>query len=162
MQGPILKSVRQKVSEESGTNANCRFRFVAERSDPHRKTKTSMKNRRPITLLRIVGLAEGTSFLALLLVAMPLKYFADLPIFVRIVGSVHGGLFLLYLAAATYAFWTHRWSYGKFAKVLLASLFPAGTFLIDRQLREEARATETPSTAPAPDAEPSSASAEMS
>jgi integral membrane protein len=120
-----------------------------------------MKFSRSIALLRIVGLAEGVSFLALLFVAMPLKYFADLPIFVQIVGSVHGGLFLLYLAAASYAFWTNRWSYGKFAKVLLASVFPAGTFLIDRQLRDEARAIEKASTPKTSEAGASSASAEI-
>lgn len=114
-----------------------------------------MNFRRSITWLRIVGLAEGASFLALLFVAMPLKYFADLPIFVRIVGSIHGGLFLLYLAAALYAFWKHRWSYGKLAKVILASLIPAGTFLIDRQLRDEARATEPTSTQRTSDADES-------
>lgn len=106
-----------------------------------------MKIRRPITLLRIVGLAEGASFLALLLVAMPLKYFAGLPIFVQVVGSVHGGLFLLYVAAALYAFRANRWSYLKLAKAIVASLLPAGTFLIDRQLRDEARATEPGSSA---------------
>lgn len=100
--------------------------------------------RRPITLLRIVGLAEGASFLVLLLVAMPLKYLADLPIFVQVVGAIHGGLFLLYLAAALYAFLANRWPVWKLAKIVAASLLPAGPFLIDGQLRDEARATENP------------------
>ena len=104
-----------------------------------------MKNRRSINLLRIVGLAEGASFLALLLVAMPLKYFADLPIFVQIVGALHGGLFLLYIVTALLAFRLNGWSLWKLAKVIAASLIPAGPFLIDHQLREEARATESTS-----------------
>ncbi|HEV7280712.1 MAG TPA: DUF3817 domain-containing protein [Pirellulaceae bacterium] len=111
-----------------------------------------MKVRRSITLLRIVGLAEGASFLALLLVAMPLKYFADLPIFVQIFGSLHGGLFLLYIAAALYAFRANRWPFWKLAKVIAASLLPAGPLLIDPQLREEARTTEAPKTGPVPPA----------
>jgi integral membrane protein len=106
------------------------------------ESKNGMKIERPIKLLRFVGLAEGTSFLALLLVAMPLKYLAGLPIFVQIAGSVHGGLFLLYVAAALFAFRANRWSYGKLARTLVASLLPAGPFFIDRELREEARATE--------------------
>lgn len=39
--------------------------------------------------LRLVALLEGTSFLVLLFIAMPLKYLAGLPLAVRIVGSVH-------------------------------------------------------------------------
>ena len=105
-----------------------------------------MKNRRSITLLRIVGLAEGASFLALLLVAMPLKYFAGLPIFVQIVGALHGGLFLLYIVTALLAFRLNRWSFWKLGKVLAASLIPAGPFLLDRRLREEERAAEPTST----------------
>ena len=101
-----------------------------------------MRIRRPITALRVVGLAEGASFLALLFAAMPLKYLAGLPIFVQIVGALHGALFLLYVAAALYAFRAHRWSYGKLATTLVASLLPAGPFFIDRRLRDEARATE--------------------
>lgn len=98
--------------------------------------------RRPVALLRHVGLAEGASFLALLFVAMPLKYLAGLPIFVQIVGSLHGGLFVLYLAAALYAFLVRRWSFWKLGKVVLASVFPGGPFLIDRELREESLAVE--------------------
>ena len=49
--------------------------------------------------LRLVALLEGTSFLVLLFVAMPLKYLAGLPLAVRIVGSLHGLLFLMFLAA---------------------------------------------------------------
>ena len=36
---------------------------------------------------RLVALLEGSSFLALLFIAMPLKYLAGLPLAVRIVGA---------------------------------------------------------------------------
>ena len=49
--------------------------------------------------LRLVALLEGSSFLALLFIAMPLKYLAGLPLAVRIMGSVHGLLFLMFMAA---------------------------------------------------------------
>lgn len=48
--------------------------------------------------LRIIAFLEGLSFLVLLFIAMPLKYLADMPLAVRIAGSVHGGLFLVFLA----------------------------------------------------------------
>jgi integral membrane protein len=52
-------------------------------------------------MTRILIWLEGLSLLVLLGVAMPLKYAADLPIAVRIVGAIHGLLFVL-LALALY------------------------------------------------------------
>jgi integral membrane protein len=49
--------------------------------------------------LRAVALLEGVSYLLLLFVAMPLKYFWEMPLAVRIVGSLHGMLFIVFLAA---------------------------------------------------------------
>ena len=50
-----------------------------------------------VRVFRIIALAEGISFLTLLFVAMPMKYFMGMPEVVRVVGSIHGGLFLLYV-----------------------------------------------------------------
>ena len=50
-----------------------------------------------IRVFRMTALAEGVSFLTLLFVAMPMKYFMGMPEVVRVVGSIHGGLFLLYV-----------------------------------------------------------------
>jgi integral membrane protein len=50
-----------------------------------------------IGLLRGIGIIEGISYLVLLFIAMPLKYFADLPIFVQIFGMAHGILFVLFV-----------------------------------------------------------------
>lgn len=44
--------------------------------------------------LRLAGIIEGSSTLVLFGIAMPLKYFADMPLAVTIVGSIHGVLFL--------------------------------------------------------------------
>ena len=40
---------------------------------------------------------------------MPLKYWAGLPLAVTIVGSVHGGLFILYLLVLAYATFSVKW-----------------------------------------------------
>jgi integral membrane protein len=68
----------------------------------------------PNTLLarfRTVAWIEGLSYVALLFIAMPLKYFADLPLAVRVVGMAHGVLFIAYvvlvallLARGTFSF----------------------------------------------------------
>ena len=98
----------------------------------------------PLGRLRVVGWWEGLSFLLLLLVAMPLKYFAGWPLGVRVVGIAHGGLFLLYLVAAIQAAVEYGWTWQRTALVLVASVLPAGPFVVDaRVLRtaaeEEAR-----------------------
>ena len=43
---------------------------------------------------RKIAIAEGVSFIILLFIAMPLKYFASLPIAVTITGGIHGLLFI--------------------------------------------------------------------
>lgn len=86
----------------------------------------------------MLGWLEGASFLLLLLVAMPLKYFAGWPAGVRVVGMAHGVLFILYVWAAIQAAIDRNWPWKRTAAVLLASVLPAGPFVVDaRILREE-------------------------
>lgn len=91
----------------------------------------------PIGRLRVVAFAEGCSYLLLLGVAMPLKYFAGLPFAVKIVGSLHGALFVLFCAALLQAMVTARWSILRGAVVFASSLVPFGTFVIDGRLKRE-------------------------
>lgn len=94
----------------------------------------------PLGRLRAVGIWEGTSFLVLLGIAMPLKYFAGHPEAVRMVGMAHGILFLLYVAATIQAAMKYDWPWRRTTAVLIASVLPAGPFVIDaRILREEER-----------------------
>ena len=47
-----------------------------------------------IDRLRLASILDGISYLILLGIAMPLKYLAGMWMAVRMVGSIHGGLFL--------------------------------------------------------------------
>lgn len=85
--------------------------------------------------LRVVGLIEGASFLVLLLVAMPLKYLAGMPVAVRYVGMAHGLLFVLYVAAGLWTGISLRWPLRRTVLVLAAAVLPAGPLLIDGWLR---------------------------
>ena len=87
--------------------------------------------------LRAIALAEGVSFLALLLVAMPLKYLAGIPLAVRVTGLVHGVLFLAFLAALVRAASERGWPLRRSAAALVAAVVPFGTFVFDRSLRQE-------------------------
>ena len=90
-----------------------------------------------LSLLRKTGITEGISFLILLFIAMPLKYFFNLPVAVKIVGWLHGILFIAFLFLA----WNYKNEHGKnmkwFATAFVAALFPAGTFFFDRKLKRE-------------------------
>ena len=87
--------------------------------------------------LRFVALLEGSSFLILLFVAMPLKYLAGLPLAVRIVGTVHGLLFLIFMVALYRAGSQCRWPFRRWLLAFAASILPFGTFVFDRSLRSE-------------------------
>jgi len=84
--------------------------------------------------LRIIGFAEGVSFLVLLAIAMPLKYFFGLPETVRVVGMAHGLLFVLYVLLVVQVKIEYDWSFKKMLLALLASLVPFGTFWADAKL----------------------------
>jgi integral membrane protein len=89
----------------------------------------------------MTALAEGISFLTLLFIAMPMKYFMGTPEVVRVVGSIHGVLFVLYVGLLAMLHFRQRWSYTFSLYALLASVIPFGTFMLDKQLREKEAVT---------------------
>ncbi len=91
----------------------------------------------PLGQLRLVALLEGASFLVLLFIAMPLKYLAGLPLAVRIVGTVHGGLFVIFLAVLYRAGRERGWPLRRWLIAFVSSVVPFGTFVFDRSLRRE-------------------------
>lgn len=87
---------------------------------------------RRIKNLRMIGIAEGISFLVLLLIAMPLKYYFDLPMAVKIVGWAHGILFIAYVAIVFLSIRLMKWNLIEVGIALAASLIPLGTFFLDK------------------------------
>ena len=91
--------------------------------------------RNPVSLLRAVSLAEGVSYLVLLGIAMPLKYGANMPGAVRVVGSIHGALFVVFCVALLRAMLGARWPISRASLVFMASLVPFAAFWMDRRIR---------------------------
>jgi len=89
----------------------------------------------------MIALAEGTSFLILLCIAMPMKYFMGMPMVVRVVGLIHGMLFLLYVGQLARLRTKHQWDNKFVMQAFAASILPFGTYLFDKHLREKEAAT---------------------
>lgn len=85
--------------------------------------------------LRVVGFIEGISFLVLLLVAMPLKYLAGQPDAVRIIGTAHGVLWVVYLVVLALAWQAAKWPFMTAFLGGLASVLPLGPWWFDSYLR---------------------------
>jgi integral membrane protein len=81
-----------------------------------------------------VGWIEGWSYIILLGVAMPLKYFANLTQAVSLVGSLHGALFVLFMFSILRCLIVGSLSLKQCAAAFFASLVPFGTFFLDRIL----------------------------
>ncbi len=89
-----------------------------------------------LNILRFSALAEGTSWLALLFIAMPLKYVWGDPSYVKIVGMTHGLLFIALLVYITLTLTEQQIDKREALKIFIASFIPFGTFFTDKSLRD--------------------------
>lgn len=87
---------------------------------------------------RITGIAEGISFLVLLLIAMPLKYFFNFPEAVKVTGWIHGALFVAFVYLAFEVMGKLNKNFFWFLIAFAAAFIPLGTFIFDRELKKEA------------------------
>lgn len=88
-----------------------------------------------LSRLRLLALAEGTSLLLLVGVAVPLKHLYGNPALVRAIGPVHGLLFGLFVLNTLRVGVEYHWRFATTTwKVLLACLVPFGTFYVDRKI----------------------------
>jgi len=87
--------------------------------------------------LQFIGYAEGTSFLVLLGIAMPLKHLAGVPEAVLVVGWAHGVLWMLYALAALRAKFVCKWRISTLFWAAVASVMPFGPFVFDWWLRRK-------------------------
>lgn len=94
----------------------------------------------PLGRFRFIAVLEGVSYLILLFISMPLKYFYNDPSAVTYTGWVHGILFMLYLATLTNVAGNEKWKFGKSFMAFLAALIPFATFYLDRKLHKEEKA----------------------
>ena len=85
---------------------------------------------------RLSALSEGVSYLLLLFVAMPMKYMYDLPTAVRIVGSLHGALFIVFIALLIAVFAKKTMTFRQCVAAFVASVLPFGAFAFDHYIKQ--------------------------
>ena len=84
-----------------------------------------------ILTFRIISYLEGISYLLLLFIGVPLKYFGGNEILVKTLGMPHGILFIAYILMAFFIKPEFKWNNRDFMLILLASVIPFGTFIAD-------------------------------
>ena len=89
---------------------------------------------------RIIAKIEGWSFLILLFVAMPMKYVAGILIATKIVGMIHGALWIGYLWLQFEASKEEKWGWKFDIFAFLMSIIPFGTFYLNKKLLEKKQA----------------------
>lgn len=92
----------------------------------------SEKSIKPLTW---VGYLEGTSFLLLLFIAMPLKYQMGIVGPVKYLGMAHGVLFMLYVYMLMSTAAKIKLPLWAMPSGVLASLLPFGPFVFDKLLK---------------------------
>lgn len=90
--------------------------------------------------LRFMALLEGTSLLLLLFVAVPLKHMYGMPEIVKIIGPIHGVLFVLFNIVLFFNVFKGRVTEVKAFIGFLASLIPFGTFVYKAKVLKDAAA----------------------
>lgn len=85
---------------------------------------------------RWISLIEGSSFLILLFIAMPLKYIFEMPLAVTYIGWAHGILFIIYIYMVFPTAKSLNWNFSRTLFALIASILPFGPFIFDRNLKK--------------------------
>lgn len=93
------------------------------------------KQKKQLKQFATISLAEGVSFMVLLLIAMPLKYLADLPQMVKYVGWAHGVLFMAYLFQLLYVTIEMKWKFQRLVTYFIAAFLPLAPFFVERQVK---------------------------
>ena len=92
-----------------------------------------MNLRTVLSQLRILAIAEGVSYL-LFALTMPLKYLYQFGMPNKIVGMIHGILFIAYCIWIVRLAFEKKWTAALTLICLIASLLPFATFVVDSKL----------------------------
>jgi len=81
-----------------------------------------------------IGRLEVISFIVLLFVAMPMKYFMGFPLAVKYVGWAHGALFILYCVGIAMLGFKYKWRFIRMFLLFIAAFIPFGPILMEKRV----------------------------
>jgi integral membrane protein len=84
-------------------------------------------------VFRLISFLEGVSYLLLLFIAVPIKYFQGDATYVKMLGMPHGILFMGYIILVILIQKQMKWNLKTMGVVALASVIPFGTFYVDKK-----------------------------
>ncbi len=82
---------------------------------------------------RKVAIGEGISYLAIFAISMPLKYIAGIGWPNKVIGIIHGFLFVAYVFYAILLKDERKWNLKDLAIVLVCSILPFATFWMEKK-----------------------------
>ncbi len=83
----------------------------------------------------LINTIEGYSYILLVFIAMPMKYLLEIPLAVKVVGMIHGVLFIIFCILLVLAWNEAKWSHKENAIFFIASLVPFGTFFTKSKIK---------------------------
>lgn len=95
-----------------------------------------------LTRYRVMAWIVGVLLVALILVAVPLKYLGDIDGPVRVIGTLHGWLYFLFFLAACDLAVRARWTLRGTGLILVAGTVPILSFFAERVATRRTRAGE--------------------
>ncbi|MGO1283409.1 MAG: DUF3817 domain-containing protein [Psychrobacter sp.] len=110
----------------------------AQTTNPNSNEITGLSKSQNLSLkiLTIVGYLEGTSFLLLMGIAMPLKYMMGIPEAVKYIGMTHGILFITYILILLITVSRIKMPLWALPAGVLGSFLPFGPFIFDHFLKK--------------------------
>lgn len=93
--------------------------------------------------LRLLSLIEGLSLVLLVFLAVPMKYLMAMPMLVKILGPIHGGLFVLFVFMTIAAAFEYGWKFKTTALLLVSSIVPFGCFYAEKKIFRKVTVAET-------------------
>ena len=112
--------------------------MAADRTAPARDSEQAIAA--ALQRYRVMANVVGVLLIALVVVAVPLKYMADMPTPVTILGTAHGWLYALFFLSAVDLGLRAKWSLKGAIATVVAGTIPFLSFYAERNATRKTRA----------------------
>ena len=114
--------------------------MAADRTAPARDSEQAVAA--ALQRYRVMANVVGVLLILLIVVAVPLKYWADMPTPVTILGTAHGWLYALFFLSAVDLALRAKWSLKGSILTLVAGTIPFLSFVAERTVTRKMRVGE--------------------